>query len=137
MQTAEQNLNYVLLLKNLLDVVPELEKILLTCKSDLLCKIQKVCPISYRVSVYMYYVYILSPFLSFFSFLFTLQKLRNDEFRLMREKIVETVHSDARSVTGYTSSNMQRCFAIKAGINDLLDIARQTYCELIDDMKSQ
>lgn len=54
----------------------------------------------------------------------------------MREKIVETIHPDARSVTGYTSSNMQRCFAIKAGISDLLDVARQTYCELIDDMKS-
>ncbi|KAK1124579.1 hypothetical protein K0M31_005955 [Melipona bicolor] len=104
-QTAEQNLNYVLLLKNLLDVVPELEKILLAGKSDLLCKIQK--------------------------------KLKNDEFRLMRERIVETIHPDARSVTGCTSSNMQRCFAIRAGINDLLDIARQTYCELIDDMKSQ
>lgn len=60
-----------------------------------------------------------------------------DEFRLMRERILETVHPDARSVTGYTSSNMQRCFAIRAGINDLLDIARQTYCELIDDMKSR
>ncbi|KAK9297473.1 hypothetical protein QLX08_008880 [Tetragonisca angustula] len=103
-QTAQQNLNYVLLLKNLLEVVPELEKILLAGKSDLLCKIQK--------------------------------KLKNDEFRLMRERIVETIHPDARSVTGHTSSNMQRCFAIRAGINDLLDIARQTYCELIDDMKS-
>ncbi|KAF3421565.1 hypothetical protein E2986_05621 [Frieseomelitta varia] len=103
-QTAEQNLNYVLLLKNLLEVVPELEKILLAGKSDLLCKIQK--------------------------------KLKNDDFRLMRERIVETIHPDARSVTGHTSSNMQRCFAIRAGINDLLDIARQTYCELIDDMKS-
>lgn len=60
-----------------------------------------------------------------------------EEFRLMQEKILEMVHPDARSVTGYTSSNMQRCFAIRAGINDLLDIARQTYCELIDDMKSQ
>lgn len=55
----------------------------------------------------------------------------------MRERIVETIHPDARFVTGHTSSNMQRCFAIRAGINDLLDIARQTYCELIDDMKSQ
>ncbi|XP_071873300.1 mutS protein homolog 4 [Bombus fervidus] len=103
-QNAEHNLNYVLLLKNLLDVIPELGKILLAGESDLLRRIQK--------------------------------KLERVEFRLMREKIVETIHPDARSVTGYTSSNMQRCFAIKAGISDLLDVARQTYCELIDDMKT-
>lgn len=42
MQNAEQNLNYVLLLKNLLDVIPELGKILLTGESDFFCKIQKV-----------------------------------------------------------------------------------------------
>ncbi|OAD55100.1 MutS protein like protein 4, partial [Eufriesea mexicana] len=103
-QNAEQNLNYVLLLKNLLDVVPELEKILLTGESQLFCSMRK--------------------------------KLESDEFRLMRERILETIHPDAKFVTGYSSSNMQRCFAIKAGINDLLDIARQTYCELIDDMKT-
>lgn len=55
----------------------------------------------------------------------------------MKNKILEIIHPDARSLVGYTSSNMQRCFAIKPGINDLLDIARQTYCELISDMKSQ
>lgn len=42
MQNAEQNLNYVLLLKNLLDVIPELGKILLNGESDFFCKIQKV-----------------------------------------------------------------------------------------------
>ncbi|CAL7940902.1 unnamed protein product [Xylocopa violacea] len=103
-QCAEHNLNYVLLLKHLLDVIPELASILLTSESDLFRKIQK--------------------------------RLENDEYRLMQEKILETIHSDARSVAGYTSASMQRCFAIKAGINDLLDVARQTYCELIDDMKT-
>ncbi|XP_076669695.1 rho GTPase activating protein at 19D isoform X2 [Andrena cerasifolii] len=103
-QCAEQSLNYVLLLKNLLDVVPELEAALSAGESEILGKIRK--------------------------------NLENPRFRLMRERILHTIHPDARSVTGYTSSNMQRCFAIKAGINDLLDIARQTYCELIDDMKS-
>ncbi|XP_076168816.1 mutS protein homolog 4 [Ptiloglossa arizonensis] len=103
-QCAEQNLNYLLLLKNLLDVVPELEAALSSAESDLLRRIKN--------------------------------KLLNPRFQLMKEKILEMLHSNARSVSGYTSSNMQRCFAIKAGINDLLDIARQTYCELIDDMKS-
>ncbi|XP_031835707.2 mutS protein homolog 4 isoform X2 [Nomia melanderi] len=103
-QCAEQNLNYVLLLKNMLDVVPELEAALSSAETDLLRKIRK--------------------------------RLENPRFRLMKERILETIHPDARSVSGYTSSNMQRCFAIKAGINDLLDVARRTYCELIDDMKT-
>ncbi|XP_043264908.1 mutS protein homolog 4-like [Colletes gigas] len=103
-QCAEQNLNYLLLLKNLLNVVPELESTLAPAKSDLLQRIRK--------------------------------KLDDPRYQLMKERILETIHSDARSVSGYTSANMQRCFAIKAGINDLLDIARQTYCELIDDMKT-
>lgn len=103
-QCAEQNLNYILLLKNLLDVVPELEAVLSTSESNIFRGIQK--------------------------------NLQNNRFRLMRERILETIHPEAKSVGGFTSSNMQRCFAIKAGINDLLDIARQTYCELIDDMKS-
>lgn len=41
-QNAEHNLNYVLLLKNLLDAIPELGKILLAGESDLLRRIQKV-----------------------------------------------------------------------------------------------
>ena len=31
---------------------------------------------------------------------------------------------------------LQRCFAIKSGVRDLLDIARQTYCELVKDIET-
>jgi len=55
----------------------------------------------------------------------------------MKDKILTLIHTDARFVKGCTSSNMQRCFAIKPGINELLDVARQIYCELISDMKSK
>ncbi|XP_076290494.1 mutS protein homolog 4 isoform X3 [Lasioglossum baleicum] len=103
-QCAEHNLNYVLLLKNMLDTVPELEEALSTAETDHLRQIRK--------------------------------RLGNPRFQQMRERIFNTIHPDATFVVGYTSSNMQRCFAIKAGINDLLDVARRTYCELIDDMKS-
>lgn len=54
----------------------------------------------------------------------------------MKDKISTLLHMDARFVKGSTSSSIQRCFAIKAGINELLDVARQIYCELINDMKS-
>lgn len=65
-----------------------------------------------------------------------LQNLGNSEFRVMKDKILTLIHADARFVKGCTSLSMQRCFAIKADINELLDVARQIYCELISDMKS-
>lgn len=63
------------------------------------------------------------------------QDLQDPRYELIKEKILSVVHPEAKSVMGYTSSNMQRCFAIRSGLNDMLDIARQTYCELIDDMQ--
>ncbi|KAK2584262.1 hypothetical protein KPH14_006669 [Odynerus spinipes] len=103
-QNAERNLNYVLLLKNSLDIVPELREALQTGQALFFKKVR--------------------------------ENLQNSQFEIMKKKILEIIHPDARSLVGYTSSNMQRCFAIKPGINDLLDIARQTYCELIRDMKT-
>ena len=31
---------------------------------------------------------------------------------------------------------LQRCFAVKSGINGLLDVARRTYCEIVDDIEA-
>ncbi|XP_014474027.1 PREDICTED: mutS protein homolog 4-like [Dinoponera quadriceps] len=64
------------------------------------------------------------------------KNLGNYEFQVMKDKIMTLIHTDARFVKGSTSSSVQRCFAIKAGINELLDVARQVYCELINDMKN-
>lgn len=64
------------------------------------------------------------------------QNLQDPRYQLIKEKILSVVHTDARSVLGFTPANMERCFAIRAGINDMLDIARQVYCELIDNMQS-
>lgn len=55
----------------------------------------------------------------------------------MKDKILTLIHADARFVKGCTSLSMQRCFAIKADINELLDVARQIYCELLGDMKGK
>lgn len=66
-----------------------------------------------------------------------LQNLGNSEFRVMKDKILTLIHEDARFVKGCISLSMQRCFAIKADINELLDVARQIYCELISDMRSK
>ncbi|KAG5327604.1 MSH4 protein, partial [Pseudoatta argentina] len=69
-------------------------------------------------------------------FVKTRKNLRNSEFQVMKDKILTLIHMDARFVKGCTSLSMQRCFAIKADINQLLDVARQIYCELISDMKN-
>ena len=37
---------------------------------------------------------------------------------------------------GAAAMRLQRCFAIKSGVRDLLDIARQTYCELVKDIET-
>nr|NP_001358430.1 mutS protein homolog 4-like [Diachasma alloeum] len=102
-ERAERSLNYALLLKHTLSVIPELKAALKTA---------------------------VSPF-----FKQVADHLMNKDFEFMREKISEFIHPEAQSVKGYTSSNYNRCFAIKVGISDSLDVARRAYCELIDDME--
>ncbi|XP_025269482.1 mutS protein homolog 4-like [Camponotus floridanus] len=103
-QNAERNLNYALLLKSCLDIVPELEAILANGIHPFFVKMRK--------------------------------NLKNSEFQVMKDKILTLIHADAKFVKGCISLSMQRCFAIKADINELLDVARQIYCELISDMKN-
>jgi DNA mismatch repair protein MSH4 len=44
------------------------------------------------------------------------------------------LHEEAHTERGYTASNVQRCFAIRTGIHGLLDMARKTYCELVNEI---
>ena len=53
----------------------------------------------------------------------------------MLKQILQAVNKEAQSVVGFTSGNMQRCFAINSGVNDMLDVARKNYLELIENMK--
>ncbi|XP_011060697.1 PREDICTED: LOW QUALITY PROTEIN: mutS protein homolog 4-like [Acromyrmex echinatior] len=132
MQNAERNLNYALLLKSCLDTIPELEAILATGVHPFFVKTRKVCFLAniIMLSVRDSFTLITQPMVP------CLQNLRNSEFQVMKDKILTLIHMDARFVKGCTSLSMQRCFAIKADINQLLDVARQIYCELISDMKN-
>ena len=47
----------------------------------------------------------------------------------------EVVHEGARVQKGSASMRLQRCFAIKSGVNGLLDVARRIYCEIVDDIE--
>lgn len=52
------------------------------------------------------------------------------------EKVQEVINENAKIQKGSAAMKLQRCFAIKNGVNGLLDVARRTFCELIDDMES-
>ncbi|KAJ1530742.1 hypothetical protein ONE63_005597 [Megalurothrips usitatus] len=60
-----------------------------------------------------------------------LQDSRGD---LMKSRISQTLNEDVKAPKGGKTATFQRCFAVKSGINELMDVARKTYCELISDM---
>ncbi|RUS27664.1 hypothetical protein BC938DRAFT_482923 [Jimgerdemannia flammicorona] len=50
------------------------------------------------------------------------------------ERIHEVINEDATYQKSALGLRNQRCYAVKAGVNGLLDVARQTYKETIDDI---
>ncbi|WAQ95739.1 MSH4-like protein, partial [Mya arenaria] len=60
--------------------------------------------------------------------------LEDPRFTVMLNKINCIVHEDARYQKGALIMRSQKCFAVKPNINGLLDIARKTYTEIIDDI---
>ena len=54
----------------------------------------------------------------------------------MLETLQEIICDEARAAKGVGAMRLQRCIAIKSGINGVLDVARQTFCELVDDIES-
>lgn len=50
------------------------------------------------------------------------------------KKIHEVIQDEAKLSKGQ-SGDIQRCFAVKTGLHGLLDVARQTYTEIIDAMR--
>lgn len=60
--------------------------------------------------------------------------LQAEAFDTIQESLKQLLHDDAKSVKGYSASCIQRCFAIKSEMHVLLDLARKTYCELVDEI---
>jgi DNA mismatch repair protein MSH4 len=63
-----------------------------------------------------------------------LQCLSDDNYQRIYGKILSVLHDDARTAKGAEASQMQCNFAVRAGISGILDLARQTYCEIISDI---
>lgn len=44
------------------------------------------------------------------------------------------INEDARVTKGYAASQIQRCYAVKAGVNGLLDVARRSHSDIINSI---
>ncbi|XP_026739194.1 mutS protein homolog 4-like isoform X2 [Trichoplusia ni] len=59
---------------------------------------------------------------------------QNPHYNEITERIKRIIQDDAHIEKGAMAS-LQRCFAVKPDINGLLDVARRTYSELIEDIQ--
>ncbi|KAL7674216.1 hypothetical protein ACOME3_000495 [Neoechinorhynchus agilis] len=55
-------------------------------------------------------------------------------FNNLSKTLASVIHSDAKFQEGLMKSRTQKCYAIKPGINQLLDVARKAYSEVVDDI---
>lgn len=60
--------------------------------------------------------------------------LSDNSLQTIKDCVRSMIHEDARPAKG-TQAIMQRCFAIKTGVNGLLDLVRKSYSERTNDMK--
>ncbi|XP_065192315.1 mutS protein homolog 4-like isoform X2 [Sycon ciliatum] len=60
--------------------------------------------------------------------------LEDKRFTLLLERIQEVIHDSTHYQKGSLNMRTQKCFAIKPRINGLLDVARRTYTEIVDDI---
>lgn len=63
------------------------------------------------------------------------KSLEDQSYGKMMKKVQQIIHDEARAKKGTANMRLQRCFAIRSGLNGLLDVARRTYCEIIDDIE--
>ncbi|XP_063952097.1 mutS protein homolog 4-like [Lytechinus pictus] len=60
--------------------------------------------------------------------------LQDSRFQQILEKIGTVINDETRYQKGALNMRTQKCFAVKPEINGLLDVARRTYTELVDDI---
>ena len=65
----------------------------------------------------------------------TRRVLEDQNFIEMLQKIQAVIHDEARIKKGSAAMKLQRCFAVKKGLNGLLDLARQSYCEIVEEIE--
>ncbi|BBM99050.1 DNA mismatch repair protein MSH4 [Marchantia polymorpha subsp. ruderalis] len=87
----------IILLKEALDLLPLLSKVLQDAKSSLLCNI--------RASL-----------------------SSNSAYSVLKERISEVISDDAMHARSAFTARTQQCFAVKYGVDCMLDLARKSFC---------
>ena len=65
------------------------------------------------------------------------ETLEDPNLVTMMQKIQVVIHDEAKLAKGSAAMKLQRCFAVRKGLNDLLDTARTTYCRIVDDIEAK
>lgn len=63
-------------------------------------------------------------------------KLCDPRFEMLLVDITGILHPDATLQKGALDMKIQKCFAVKPGLDGLLDVARRTYSETMEDIQS-
>ncbi|XP_063933913.1 mutS protein homolog 4-like [Zophobas morio] len=63
------------------------------------------------------------------------ESLDDYRFQDIKNLIGEVVNDDSQYTQGFVNMRAQKCFAIRKGKNGLLDVARQTYTESLQDVQ--
>lgn len=74
------------------------------------------------------------PLLFYVLCILKIQDFENPHYKEIADRIRKIIQQDAHLEKGAMGS-LQRCFAVKPDINGLLDVARRTYSELIEDIQ--
>ncbi|XP_050724012.1 mutS protein homolog 4-like [Eriocheir sinensis] len=101
-QRSEQRLNYVIGLKNTLELLEPLGMALVAVADPFLASIRET--------------------------------VGHEGLQELLEVLRGVLHEDARLVKGAAAMRTLRCYAIRNGVNGLLDVARKIYSEIIDDI---
>lgn len=68
---------------------------------------------------------------------FVFKDLDDDRYQNILDCIHEVINEDSYLAKSHALSEFQRCFAVKSDINELLDVARAAYTELVDKIKGK
>ncbi len=63
-------------------------------------------------------------------------RLADPRFAVLQTAINNVLHADATAPRAAVDAKIQVSFAVKPGLDGLLDVARRTYAETIDDIHS-
>lgn len=61
--------------------------------------------------------------------------LRDESYSLILDKVNGVLQDTARVQKGAASMKRQRCFAVRNGLDGLLDLTRQSYCEIVEEIE--